>query len=39
MNHDFEISPGLPLGDWLYEEIADAFVLEAHGRAPERCGT
>ncbi len=39
MNRDFEISSGLAPGDWLHEEIADAFAPEVHGRAPERCGT
>lgn len=38
MSDDFEIRPSLTMGDWLYREISDTFVVEAHGWAPERCG-
>ena len=38
MTDDFEVAPGLTLGDWLHKEIADCFMVETQGWAPERCG-
>ena len=36
MSHDFDIEPGLTIGEWLYAEVSEAAVIETDGWAPER---